>query len=254
MKRYKVLLERILVYIETCWLIKHSHPRSFHHPHFLADYTESRPGNSVSGGETEDESENGTRELMTPPPTTTTTTTVTTLATERTTTSSSVVDTHNTTQPCDSDNGGCDHNCQMVKYYFDPEPIIECSCHAGFLLDENDRRRCHGRFTFFISPLDRLHSLISPHSIQISTSARCWIMDVNKSAITYLAPSNVTVILAFVSISRTPKNVSVSCSSLLPWQSSSQVECEEEKVGGKSCGFFSPFALLPPLNSKWRDL
>ena len=50
----------------------------------------------------------------------------------------------NLTLPCASDRGGCDHECQMVKYYYDPEPIIQCSCYKGFTLDEYDGRRCHG--------------------------------------------------------------------------------------------------------------
>lgn len=62
--------------------------------------------------------------------------------TEATTTTQSTL---NLTLPCDSDRGGCEHECQMLKYYFDPEPTIQCSCHDGFLLDENDGRRCHGK-------------------------------------------------------------------------------------------------------------
>lgn len=53
----------------------------------------------------------------------------------------------NLTLPCDSDRGGCEHECQMLKYYFDTEPTIQCSCYEGFLLDENDGRRCHGKST-----------------------------------------------------------------------------------------------------------
>jgi hypothetical protein len=50
----------------------------------------------------------------------------------------------NQTLPCDSDRGGCDHDCQMLKFDYDPEPIIQCSCYKGFTLDELDGRRCHG--------------------------------------------------------------------------------------------------------------
>lgn len=50
----------------------------------------------------------------------------------------------NITLPCDADRGGCDHECQMLKYYYDPEPVIQCSCYRGFILDELDGRRCHG--------------------------------------------------------------------------------------------------------------
>lgn len=58
--------------------------------------------------------------------------------------------TTNLTLPCDSDRGGCEHECQMVKYYYDPEPIIQCSCYTGFILDEYDGRRCHGERLLFI--------------------------------------------------------------------------------------------------------
>lgn len=61
-----------------------------------------------------------------------------------TTTQTSTTPAQNLTLPCDSDRGGCDHECKMVKYYYDPEPIIQCSCYSGFTLDENDGRRCHG--------------------------------------------------------------------------------------------------------------
>lgn len=47
-------------------------------------------------------------------------------------------------QPCDEDNGGCDHHCQMVVDEHDTEPRIQCSCSHGFTLDEVDGRRCHG--------------------------------------------------------------------------------------------------------------
>lgn len=63
---------------------------------------------------------------------------------EVTTTQASTTPAQNLTLPCDSDRGGCDHECQMVKYHYDPEPIIQCSCYSGFTLDENDGRRCHG--------------------------------------------------------------------------------------------------------------
>lgn len=46
---------------------------------------------------------------------------------------------------CDSDRGGCDHECQLVKYEHDPEARIVCSCYKGFTLDESDGRRCHGK-------------------------------------------------------------------------------------------------------------
>lgn len=54
----------------------------------------------------------------------------------------------NLTLPCDLDRGGCDHECQMFKYDYDPEPIIQCSCYKGFVLDEMDGRRCHGKSIF----------------------------------------------------------------------------------------------------------
>jgi len=52
----------------------------------------------------------------------------------------------NLTRPCDADRGGCDHECQMVQHEEDPDnPRIQCSCYAGFTLDEYDGRRCHGK-------------------------------------------------------------------------------------------------------------
>lgn len=57
----------------------------------------------------------------------------------------------NITLPCALDRGGCDHECQMVKYDYDPEPIIQCSCYTGFTLDEHDGRRCHGEDFFDLS-------------------------------------------------------------------------------------------------------
>lgn len=46
--------------------------------------------------------------------------------------------------PCDEDNGGCDHHCQMVVDEHDTVARIQCSCSHGFTLDEEDGRRCHG--------------------------------------------------------------------------------------------------------------
>lgn len=54
----------------------------------------------------------------------------------------------NHSMPCDTDNGGCDHSCQMVIDEYDTEPRIQCSCYIGYTLDENDGRRCHGMITF----------------------------------------------------------------------------------------------------------
>lgn len=51
----------------------------------------------------------------------------------------------NQTFPCDSDRGGCDHECKMVQLEWDHEPRIECSCFSGFTLDDTDFRRCHGK-------------------------------------------------------------------------------------------------------------
>jgi hypothetical protein len=68
------------------------------------------------------------------PVTTTTTTAATTTTTQRT----------STIMPCDADNGGCDQGCQMVIDEYDTEARIQCSCDAGYILDENDGRRCHG--------------------------------------------------------------------------------------------------------------
>lgn len=98
----------------------------------------------MSGGESEDESEVNNRRMSTTPSTTTKISTTTTTEVILTTTEIP----RNLTLPCDSDQGGCDHNCQMIKYHFDPEPVIECSCREGFLLDENDMRRCHGKFIY----------------------------------------------------------------------------------------------------------
>jgi hypothetical protein len=49
-----------------------------------------------------------------------------------------------TPAPCDADNGGCEHECRMVIDDYDTEARIQCSCHAGYKLDEIDGRRCHG--------------------------------------------------------------------------------------------------------------
>lgn len=63
---------------------------------------------------------------------------------EESTTQTTPQSTLNLTLPCDSDRGGCEHECQMVKYYYDTEPTIQCFCYNGFTLDEYDGRRCHG--------------------------------------------------------------------------------------------------------------
>jgi hypothetical protein len=44
---------------------------------------------------------------------------------------------------CGPDRGGCDHECRVVA---DPERRIECSCYSGFLLDELNKRTCHGEY------------------------------------------------------------------------------------------------------------
>ncbi|CRK94788.1 CLUMA_CG008282, isoform A [Clunio marinus] len=62
---------------------------------------------------------------------------------EKATTEASTEPPKNVTMPCDSDRAGCDHECQMVRYDFDPEPVVQCSCYKGFVLDEYDGRRCH---------------------------------------------------------------------------------------------------------------
>uniref|UniRef100_A0A182M1C6 Uncharacterized protein n=1 Tax=Anopheles culicifacies TaxID=139723 RepID=A0A182M1C6_9DIPT len=45
---------------------------------------------------------------------------------------------------CGSDRGGCDHECRMIYHGNEVEPVVECSCYRGFLLDVRDGRTCHG--------------------------------------------------------------------------------------------------------------
>jgi hypothetical protein len=124
----------------------------------------------VSGGESEDESVVNNRVVSTTPSTTFSTTMMTEVILTTTETP------RNLTLSCDSDHGGCDHNCQMVKYHFDPEPVIECSCREGFLLDENDMRRCHGKFIFLhFPPFCLLYSQIT----QV-INFLCFLLDINE--------------------------------------------------------------------------
>ncbi|KFB47089.1 AGAP005714-PA-like protein [Anopheles sinensis] len=44
---------------------------------------------------------------------------------------------------CGSDRGGCDHECRMIYHGNEVEPVVECSCYRGFLLDARDGRTCH---------------------------------------------------------------------------------------------------------------
>lgn len=66
----------------------------------------------------------------------------------------------------------------MVKYHFDPEPIIECSCRAGFILDENDRRRCHGEGWIYVFHFTfRSIALINPHLSLCVDIDECEVLD-----------------------------------------------------------------------------
>uniref|UniRef100_A0A182NIS0 Sushi domain-containing protein n=1 Tax=Anopheles dirus TaxID=7168 RepID=A0A182NIS0_9DIPT len=44
---------------------------------------------------------------------------------------------------CGPDRGRCDHDCRMVYRGNEVEPVVECSCYRGFLLDARDGRTCH---------------------------------------------------------------------------------------------------------------
>nr|XP_040220896.2 fibrillin-2 isoform X3 [Anopheles coluzzii] len=89
-----------------------------------------------------DESDNEEIEQRKPlehPSSTATTTTTTT------TTESTVVPTTPQTHvaDCGPDRGGCDHECRMIYHGNEVEPLVECSCYRGFLLDARDGRTCH---------------------------------------------------------------------------------------------------------------
>ncbi|XP_041774174.1 fibrillin-2 isoform X3 [Anopheles merus] len=89
-----------------------------------------------------DESDNEEIEQRKPlehPSSTATTTTTTT------TTESTVVPTTPQTYvaDCGPDRGGCDHECRMIYHGNEVEPLVECSCYRGFLLDARDGRTCH---------------------------------------------------------------------------------------------------------------
>ncbi|XP_040151178.1 fibrillin-2-like [Anopheles arabiensis] len=89
-----------------------------------------------------DESDNEEIEQRKPSehPSSTATTTTTT-----TTTESTVVPTTPQTYvaDCGPDRGGCDHECRMIYHGNEVEPLVECSCYRGFLLDARDGRTCH---------------------------------------------------------------------------------------------------------------
>ncbi|XP_058122985.1 uncharacterized protein LOC131293979 [Anopheles ziemanni] len=84
--------------------------------------------------DTEDQTANTDQERFSEsassPSTTTTTTTTTTSKT-------TIV------AACGSDRGGCDHECRMIYHGNEVEPVVECSCYRGFLLDARDGRTCH---------------------------------------------------------------------------------------------------------------
>lgn len=44
---------------------------------------------------------------------------------------------------CSENQGGCDHKCNVI------DDQIHCECFAGFKLDENDGRTCHGKFSVY---------------------------------------------------------------------------------------------------------
>lgn len=47
-------------------------------------------------------------------------------------------------ESCELNNGGCDHSCVTAKDETGYERI-ECSCYAGFTLNEADGRTCQGK-------------------------------------------------------------------------------------------------------------
>lgn len=49
---------------------------------------------------------------------------------------------------CGGNNGGCDHECEMIDVENDGRRVY-CSCYSGFVLDLEDGRRCHGKSLFF---------------------------------------------------------------------------------------------------------
>lgn len=49
---------------------------------------------------------------------------------------------------CQSGNGGCDHNCRFVHADSESAGRVECSCYAGFVLNDGDQRTCHGESQF----------------------------------------------------------------------------------------------------------
>lgn len=114
------------------------------------DYSDEN-GN-VSGGESEDERRSHANEIPTTTESTTRTMAMTTATTasshkeiEESTSATTTTTKAHSERPCDTDNGGCDHRCQMVIDEYDTDQRIQCSCHAGYKLDESDGRRCHGK-------------------------------------------------------------------------------------------------------------
>jgi hypothetical protein len=109
----------------------------------LVDYSDEN-GGDVSGGETEDGSERNKERVNNSPDNEIPLPARHEPPSHNEIEESTTEAVKNQTFPCDSDRGGCDHECQMVKFDYDPEPIIQCSCYKGFVLDEMDQRRCHG--------------------------------------------------------------------------------------------------------------
>lgn len=128
---------------------------------------------------------------------------------EKATTETTTQPALNLTFPCDSDRGGCDHECQMVKYYYDPEPIIQCSCYNGFNLDESDGRRCHGEKKNLLNKSFGYSRSNEKKTFQTSTNVPR-ITVASRFATTCRDPTSVRAIPGFKLIRQTTRSVSVS--------------------------------------------
>lgn len=48
-------------------------------------------------------------------------------------------------ETCGPNRGGCDHLCRLLQYPNKNEPIVECSCFKGFILDPTNMKKCNGK-------------------------------------------------------------------------------------------------------------
>lgn len=46
---------------------------------------------------------------------------------------------------CNSNNGGCEHTCNMIPDKVNNSLVIECSCNNGFYLDSYEGKHCIGK-------------------------------------------------------------------------------------------------------------